>query len=43
MICFGAERSNLHIPIYDASGNIIGACYAKKEIVSANYHVLEQI
>ncbi|MBF9672457.1 ISNCY family transposase, partial [Streptococcus pseudopneumoniae] len=40
---FGAETSNLHLAIDDASGNILGAYFDKKENLNAYYHVLEQI
>ena len=41
--CFGAETSNLHLAIDDASGNILGAYFDKKENLNAYYHVLEQM
>ncbi|VJG91878.1 IS1202 transposase [Streptococcus pneumoniae] len=40
---FGAETSNLHLAIDDASGNILGAYFDKQETLNAYYHVLEQI
>ena len=40
---FGAETTNLHLAIDDASGNILGAYFDKQETLNAYYHVLEQI
>ncbi|CJV88741.1 transposase-like protein%2C IS1202 [Streptococcus pneumoniae] len=40
---FGAQTSNLHLAIDDASGNILGAYFDKQETLNAYYHVLEQI
>lgn len=40
---FGAQITNLHLAIDDASGNILGAYFDKQETLNAYYHVLEQI
>lgn len=40
---FGAETTNSHLAIDDASGNILDSCFDKQESLNAYYHVLKQI
>ncbi|OAA94768.1 hypothetical protein CLCOS_23670 [Clostridium coskatii] len=40
---FGREKSQLHIAVDDATGDIVGAYFDAQETLNGYYHVLEQI
>ena len=40
---FGTDKSQLHIAVDDATGNIVGAYFDNQETLNGYYHVLHQI